>query len=93
MAALPLIAFDVDETPLAKARMLRELAVWYRRLASRTANPVIWESRLLMAKELDAEAQSNAGDVFTTQPRPDVDHLITASVHPLRPHPLESRNE
>jgi hypothetical protein len=36
--------------------MLRELAAWYRVLAVRAANPVIWESRLLTADDLDAEA-------------------------------------
>ena len=42
--------------PSVKARMLRDLAVWYRAFAARTANPVIWESRLLTAEDLDAEA-------------------------------------
>jgi hypothetical protein len=42
--------------PSVKARMLRELAVWYRAFAARTANPVIWEARLLTAEDLDAEA-------------------------------------
>jgi hypothetical protein len=46
----------VDAAPSAKARMLRELAAWYRVLAVRAANPVIWESRLLTADDLDAEA-------------------------------------
>jgi hypothetical protein len=31
-----------DAEPSAKARMLRELAAWYRSLAARAANPVIW---------------------------------------------------
>jgi hypothetical protein len=38
-----------DAEPSTKARMLRELAAWYRALAARAANPVIWESRLLTA--------------------------------------------
>lgn len=42
--------------PSVKARMLRELAAWYRGFAARAANPVIWESRLLTAEDLDAEA-------------------------------------
>ncbi len=46
----------IDAEPSAKARMLRELAAWYRAFAARAANPVIWESRLLTAEELDAEA-------------------------------------
>jgi hypothetical protein len=43
--------------------MLRELAAWYRGFAARAANPVIWESRLLTAEDLDAEASrmSNSG--------------------------------
>jgi hypothetical protein len=36
--------------------MLRELAAWYRAFAVRAANPVIWESRLLTADDLNAEA-------------------------------------
>jgi hypothetical protein len=42
--------------PSVKARMLRELAAWYRAFAARAANPVIWESRLLTAEDLEAEA-------------------------------------
>jgi hypothetical protein len=35
---------------------LRELASWYREFAERAGNPTIWEARLRMAEELDAEA-------------------------------------
>ena len=35
---------------------LRELAGWYRDLAERTANPAIWEARLLTAEDLETEA-------------------------------------
>ena len=35
---------------------LRELAAWYREFAERAGNPTIWEARLRMAEELDAEA-------------------------------------
>jgi predicted metalloprotease len=45
-----------ETAPSVKAQRLRELAAWYRRFATRAANPVIWESRLLMAEDLDAEA-------------------------------------
>ncbi len=45
-----------DGEPTVKARTLRELAAWYRAFAARAANPAIWESRLLTAEELDAEA-------------------------------------
>jgi hypothetical protein len=49
--------YEIDAEPLVKARMLRELAVWYRAMAPRAANPVIWESRLHTAEDLDAEAR------------------------------------
>jgi hypothetical protein len=49
-------ACAMEADPPVKARMLRELAAWYRAFAARTANPVIWESRLLTADHLDAEA-------------------------------------
>ena len=35
---------------------VRELAAWYREFAERAGNPTIWEARLRMADELDAEA-------------------------------------
>lgn len=35
---------------------LRELAAWYREFAEKTANPSIWEARLRMAEDLEAEA-------------------------------------
>jgi len=54
LAVGDLRASDVEAS--VKARMLRELAAWYRRLAARAGNPVIWESRLLTAVDLDAEA-------------------------------------
>ncbi len=57
---------DIDVEASIKARMLRELAAWYRTLAARAGNPVIWESRLLTAVGLDAEAsrieQAQASD-------------------------------
>jgi len=54
LAVDDLCAIDVE--PSVKARILRELATWYRELAARAANPVIWESRLLTAEDLDVEA-------------------------------------
>ena len=45
-----------DDEPTVKARMLRELAAWYRAFAARAANPAIWESRLFTAEYLEAEA-------------------------------------
>ena len=38
------------------ADKLRELAAWYREFAEKTANPTIWEARLLMAEDLEREA-------------------------------------
>ena len=49
-------ACEMDTEPTVKARRLRDLAAWYRALAERAANPAIWESRLLMADDLEAEA-------------------------------------
>ena len=54
LAVGDICALNID--PSVKARMLRELAVWYRAFAARAANPVIWESRLVTAEDLDAEA-------------------------------------
>lgn len=45
-----------DVEPPVKARMLRELAAWYRDFAGRAANPAIWESRLFTADHLEMEA-------------------------------------
>ena len=47
---------ETEVAPAVKARMLRELAAWYRTFATRAGNPVIWESRLLTAEDLDARA-------------------------------------
>jgi hypothetical protein len=35
---------------------LHELATWYRELAERAGSPWIWEARLRMAEDLEAEA-------------------------------------
>jgi hypothetical protein len=40
---------------------LRELASWYREQAERAANPVIWEARLQIAEDLEAEADRLEG--------------------------------
>jgi len=37
-------------------RQLRELAAWYRELAERAGNPVIWHGRLTTAEGLEREA-------------------------------------
>ena len=36
---------------------LRDLASWYREFAEQAENPMIWERRLLMAEDLDGEAE------------------------------------
>jgi hypothetical protein len=38
------------------ADKLRELAYWYRNFAERAGSPNIWECRVLMAEDLEAEA-------------------------------------
>ena len=38
------------------ALKLRELAAWYRKFAECAGNPVIWESRVLLAEDLEREA-------------------------------------
>jgi hypothetical protein len=48
---------EAEVAPAVKAQMMRELAEWYRTFASRAGNPVIWESRLLTADDLDAQAE------------------------------------
>ena len=35
---------------------LRKLASWYREFAERAGSPVVWEARLRMAEDLEAEA-------------------------------------
>jgi hypothetical protein len=44
---------EVRQTP----DRLRNLAAWYRDFAEMAGNPVIWESRLLMAESLEKEAE------------------------------------
>lgn len=50
---------------------LRELAAWYREFAERVGNPTIWEARLRIAEELDAEADHIDGTkgAAATKPR------------------------
>jgi hypothetical protein len=36
---------------------LRELASWYREFAERAGHAAIWDARLRMAEDLEAEAQ------------------------------------
>jgi hypothetical protein len=41
---------------MEEPQKLRELAAWYREFAEKTGNPGIWEARLRMAEDLEAEA-------------------------------------
>ena len=41
---------------MEEPQKLRELAAWYREFAEKTGNPDIWEARLRMAEDLEAEA-------------------------------------
>jgi hypothetical protein len=41
---------------MREAEKSQELAAWYREFAERAGNPVIWESRLRMAEDLESEA-------------------------------------
>jgi hypothetical protein len=43
---------------MIEAERLRELAAWYRAFAERAGNPVIWDCRLRMAEDLEAEARA-----------------------------------
>ena len=55
-------AFRAEDSPMqsdlveTNPSKLRELASWYRDFAERAGNPIIWEARLRMAKELEAQA-------------------------------------
>jgi hypothetical protein len=49
-------SYDRDE----QGRRLRQLARWYRELAERAGNPVIWEARLHTAERLEWEAEQLA---------------------------------
>jgi hypothetical protein len=55
------VMLEITETP----DRLRKLAAWYRDFAELAGNPVIWESRLLMAESLEKEAERVERDVAT----------------------------
>jgi hypothetical protein len=42
---------------VTEPKRLRELASWYRDLAERSGNSMIWDVRLRTAEELEAEAE------------------------------------
>jgi hypothetical protein len=46
-----------SEESLNAQDTLRELAGWYRSFAERAGSPAIWEARLHMAEDLEAEAE------------------------------------
>jgi hypothetical protein len=60
------VLLNQAEQSLEAHGSLRELAAWYRSFAERAGNPTIWEARLLMAEDLEAEAdriqRRNAAD-------------------------------
>jgi hypothetical protein len=45
-----------NEVEMRSPDKLRKLASWYREFAERAGSPVIWEGRLRMAGDLEAEA-------------------------------------
>ena len=47
---------------------LRELADWYRNLAERAGNAMIWDARLRTAEELEEEADRIEHASLTPQP-------------------------
>jgi hypothetical protein len=58
------------------ARKLRELALWYRAFAERTANATIWDARLRMADDLEMEAERMERDGSLNRPNPDHSHPL-----------------
>jgi hypothetical protein len=55
-APLPATATTKHDVEPRQPAELRRLAHWYRDFAERTENPAIWEARLRMAGDLEAEA-------------------------------------
>ena len=53
---IPAAATAKDNLETRHPAALRRLASWYREFAERTENPAIWEARLQMAGDLEAEA-------------------------------------
>jgi hypothetical protein len=51
------IEVEMIESDPRNPDRLRELAAWYRGFAERAGDPAIWETRLRMAKDLEAEAK------------------------------------
>jgi len=49
------------ETDRRDPAKLRRLACWYREFAERAGSPAIWEGRLRMAGDLEAEADRMEG--------------------------------
>jgi len=86
-----------DNAP--KSQNLRRLAAWYRAFAERAGNPAIWEARLHMAEDLDAEAHRleqsrrgrRAGQEQSSRTAPDLSQ--TESVFPGRGRPTDGTEE
>jgi hypothetical protein len=60
---LPIISVEKGISMKSDPIKLRELASWYRQLAERAGNPVIWEARLRTAEDLEREADRAVGKV------------------------------
>jgi hypothetical protein len=54
-----------------RAQRLRDLAAWCREFAERAGSPAIWEARLLMAEDLEKEADAATAGRRTTSTRKD----------------------
>jgi hypothetical protein len=91
-----------DNAP--KSQNLRRLAAWYRAFAERAGNPAIWEARLRMAEDLDAEAHRLEGSrrdrragheqiVIGESSRTAPDRSQTESVFPGRDRPTNGTEE
>jgi len=52
----PMQRMQMPKQRMTKEKQLLKLAAWYRELADRAGNPMIWECRLQMAEDLESEA-------------------------------------
>jgi hypothetical protein len=52
----PMRRIQPREEQMCDQEQLLTLASWYREFADRAGNPMIWECRLQMAEDLEAEA-------------------------------------
>ena len=52
----PMRRMQPPEEQMGDQEQLLKLATWYREFAERAGNPMIWECRMRMAEDLEAEA-------------------------------------